>query len=274
MSMKPELQRRVQKYGWDKAASHYEKGWQEQLWPAQESLLSEVDLRNGEKVLDVSCGTGLVSLPVAEIVQPKGSVTGIDLSTGMIEMARQRAKDEKIKNVSFRQMDAEALDFEDNNFDVVICSLGLMYFPFPERALKEMQRVLKPGGKAVALVWGARKNCGWAEIFPIVDRRVKTDVCPLFFRLGTGNALKNTFEEAAFVKVDFKRFAYDLYFRDDEQACLAAFWGGAVALAYQKFEEQTRQEVDREYLDSIKKYQKNREYHIPSEFVVAEGIKK
>ena len=271
--MRPDLQRRVQRYGWDRAAPYYETGWQEQLWPAQESLLSEVDPQPGEKILDISCGTGLVTIPVAEIVQPGGSVTAVDLSEGMIEEANSRARRRGVNNVSFHRMDAEALDFEEEVFDTVICSLGLMYFPNPEKALKEMYRVLNPGGRAVALVWGERRQCGWAEIFPIVDRRVESDVCPLFFQLGTGNALAGVFEKAGFSEISTKRFTSELHFRNDEQACVAAFLGGAVALAYQKFDEEVRQEVHQEYLDSIKQFRDGRSYDVPGEFVITKGMK-
>ncbi|MCW9706124.1 class I SAM-dependent methyltransferase [Fodinibius salsisoli] len=271
--MKPDLQRRIQRYGWDRAAPHYETGWQDQLWPAQESLLAEADPQPGESVLDISCGTGLVTIPLAEIVHPGGSVTGIDLSEGMIEKARSRAEYKGIGNVHFKHMDAEMLEQADNSFDVVICSLGLMYYPNPEKALSEMFRVLKPGGRAAALVWGARKECGWAEIFPITDQRVESEVCPLFFQLGTGEVLHQSFEKVGFKHIEDHRFSYKLHFRDDKQACTAAFLGGAVALAYQKFDEQTKEEVCQEYLDSITQYRNGQSYDIPGEFVITKGFK-
>ncbi|MDZ7694101.1 MAG: methyltransferase domain-containing protein [Balneolaceae bacterium] len=232
--MKPDLQKRIQRYGWDKAAPYYETSWQEQLWPAQESLLSEADPQPGKKVLDISCGTGLVTMPMAEIVQPGGSVTGIDLSEGMIEKARSVKEQKGIDNVSFQRMDAEALNLPDSIFDLGTCSLGLMYFPNPNKALEEMHRVLKPGGRAVALVWGKRKECGWADIFPIVDHRVQSDVCPLFFQLGREKALEKAFLKAGFDDVATYRFSTTLHFTDDDEACMAAFLGGAVALAYAK----------------------------------------
>lgn len=271
--MKPELQRRVQRYGWDKASSYYDIGWQNQLWPAQERLLASMNIKPGDKVLDVSCGSGLITLPIAEAVKPDGSVTGIDLSEGMIEKARLRTEKLNFGHVSYKQMDAENLDFEDHSYDAVICSLGLMYFPYPEKALEEMYRVAKPGAEISTLVWGARKECGWASIFPIVDKRVKSDVCPLFFQLGTGNALKKTFESTGFKSVSFDRFSVSLNFKDDEQACIAAFWGGAVALAYQKFDKTTRTEANKEYLDSIQKFKTKEGYNITGEFVIAKGIK-
>lgn len=271
--MKPDLQRRVQRYGWDNAAPYYDTGWQKQLWPAQEKLLSSINLKPGDHVLDISCGSGLITLPIAKAVTPKGQVTAIDLSEGMIEKARERTAQKNIKNITYQQMDAENLDFEDNTFDAVVCSLGLMYFPYPEKAIQEMFRVAKPQGEVYALVWGARKECGWASIFPIVDKRVKSDVCPLFFQLGTGNALRDVFESTGFESVSSDRFSIKLNFKDDEQACIAAFWGGAVALAYRKFDEKTRLKSQKEYLDSIQKFKANDEYYIPGEFVITKGMK-
>ncbi|PWN08137.1 class I SAM-dependent methyltransferase [Rhodohalobacter mucosus] len=270
--MKPNLQRRIQRYGWDKAAPYYDSGWQRQLKPAQLKLLNKAGLKPGESVLDVSCGTGLITQKVTEAVGSEGSVTGIDLSEQMIEKARTRLNG-SYSNCSFRRMDAEDLIFEDITFDAAICSLGLMYFPRPERAIDEMFRVVKPGGRVSALVWGARQQCGWASIFPITDRRVKSDVCPLFFRLGIGDALEQAFMNAGFTHTDSCRFSKRLEFRDDEEACVAAFLGGAVALAYQKFDNQTREEVHAEYLDSIRQYKQAAGYSIPGEFVIVTGTR-
>src|SRR5699024_10687350 len=105
------------------------------------------------------------------------------------------------------------------------------------------------------------------------DRRVASDVSPLFFQLGTGNALVNALKTAEFAQASSKRFTTKLHFRNDEQACTAAFLGGAVALAYQKFDEQTKEQVCREYRDSSKLFRDGRSYHVPGEFVTARGMK-
>ena len=81
----------------------------------------------------------------------------------------------------------------DASFDVALCALGLMYMPDPAQALREMQRVLRSGGRLVAAVWGDRTRCGWSAPFPIIDDEVASEVCPPFFRLGqrdTGGAGK------------------------------------------------------------------------------------
>ena len=104
--------------------------------------------------------------------------------TSRARWSRRRAAAPSLRDlahVRFERGDAEALPLPDASFDAAVCALGLMYVPDPVRALCEMRRLLRPGGRAAAAVWGARRNCGWAEIFPITDARVASEVCPMFF---------------------------------------------------------------------------------------------
>jgi len=143
------VQRRVQRYGWDKAADYYERFWAKQLEPAQRRLLQLAALEPGERVLDVACGTGLVTLPAAEAVGPRGSVLGTDISEEMVRSLENAAKTRGFTHVTARRMDAERLELADAAFDVVLCALGLMYVPDPLQALREVRRVLRPGGRLV-----------------------------------------------------------------------------------------------------------------------------
>jgi ubiquinone/menaquinone biosynthesis C-methylase UbiE len=267
------LQRRIQRYGWDKAAGHYERFWREQLEPAQRLLLEMADLQPGERVLDIACGTGLITLPAARAVGSTGHVLGTDISDSMVSAARSAAVSAHATNTSFARMDAEHLDLSDDSFDAALCALGLMYVPDPVQALREMRRVLKPGGRAVAAVWGARNKCGWADIFPIVDARVESEVCPLFFQLGTGNALGFVMQQAGFEQVNTERINTTLHYDSADEAIGAAFAGGPVALAYSRFDDETRAAAHAEYLTSIAAFEHDGSYRIPGEFVVARARK-
>jgi ubiquinone/menaquinone biosynthesis C-methylase UbiE len=267
--MEPRLQRRVQRYGWDRAVAAYEHGWRDQLEPAHDLMVDMVALRPGDRVLDVACGTGLVSLRIAAAVGATGAVVGTDISGRMVDEARRIAALRRLANASFERADAEALPFADQSFDAAVCGLGLMYVPEPIKALAEMRRSLKPGGRAAAAVWGERRHCGWAEIFPITDGRVASDVCPMFFHLGTADVLAHAFAAAGFAEIRLERLQTTLRYAGAADALAAAFRGGPVALAYSRFDEATRRAVHAEYLESIAAYRTGDGYQIPGEFVVA-----
>ena len=165
------------------------------------------------------------------------------------------------------------MKFAEGSFDRVVCALGLMYLPDPQKAIREFYRVLRPGGRAVAAVWGERAKCGWAEIFPIVDSRVQSEVCPMFFTLGTGHTLSQSFTAAGFREIDTQRLRSRLLYETAEQACEAAFAGGPVALAYDRFSRDTKDKAHKEYLVSLEPYRAGESYSVPGEFVVVVGVK-
>ena len=269
--MDARLQRRVQRYGWDLASTEYDPLWEEQLAPARTAMLGSASLAPPEHVLDLACGTGLVTLNAARSVGPRGTVLGTDLSGQMIEVARQRALEQQLPNVEFQRMDAETLDLPNATFDVVLCALGLMYLPDPQRALREWLRVLKPGGRVAIAVWGKRVNCGWSPVFPIVDAEVDTDVCPLFFSLGEPDALAQLANDAGFQNVQQRRIATVLNYVDADEACDAAFVGGPVALAWSRFDAQTRARARARYKHAIEPWRRSEGYRIPGEFVIVAG---
>jgi len=271
--MDPRLHRRVQRYGWDKAAAQYERFWARQLEPAQTRMFDLAALEVGEQVLDVACGTGLITFRAQRAVGPGGRVVATDISDEMVQAVCQAALEQGATNVSAERMDAEELRLPDASFDAALCALGLMYCPEPGNALREMLRVLKPGGRVAVAVWGARPRCGWAEIFPIVERRVSSDVCPLFFQLGTGDALSYAMEQAGFVDIVSERLATTLHYETGEDACGAAFAGGPVAMAYSRFDDATREAAYAEYLASIEPFRDGAGYAVPGEFVVARARK-
>ena len=125
---------------------------------ATERMLEAAGLVPGNHVLDVAAGTGDQSILAARRVGPGGSVLATDISAEMLNITAHVAKLEGLTTLTTRVMDAEHLDLPDNAFDAVICRLALMLIPNRKLALREIRRVLKPGGKLAALVWSAQEN--------------------------------------------------------------------------------------------------------------------
>jgi ubiquinone/menaquinone biosynthesis C-methylase UbiE len=262
--MDARLQTRIQRYGWDLAADDYEPLWASQLSGVQHDLLAAAALSPGECVLDVASGTGRVSLQAAQAVGAMGSVLGVDLSARMVDAAQRRS----LPNTRFARMDAQQLALPDTQFDVVLCSLGLMYLPDPGRALREMRRVLRPGGRLVLSVWGERARCGWAALFEIVDAEVASEVCPLFFGLGRGDALARLCSETGLKHIRQQRLGTALTYVDGDEACRAAFVGGPVALAWSRLSQEARDRVHARYLDVLAAWRDGAGYRVPAEFVI------
>lgn len=127
-------------------------------WSPQ--LAELVGLRPGERVLDVACGTGDWTRCAAARVGPQGQVVGLDISPEMLAMARRKdGAGSAAAAIEWREGTADALPFPDAAFDVVCCQLGLMFFPDRIAALREMRRVLVPGGRLALMVWGRMAQC-------------------------------------------------------------------------------------------------------------------
>jgi ubiquinone/menaquinone biosynthesis C-methylase UbiE len=130
-------------------------------------LMELLELRPGARVLDLACGPGTLSKPMAEIITPSGEVVGVDLAEGMVALARSAG----IPNARFMVMDIEALAFPDATFDAVACGHGLQFAPDLARALREARRVLRSGGRFAASVPvepGTQRP--WSVVDQVVDR--------------------------------------------------------------------------------------------------------
>jgi SAM-dependent methyltransferase len=261
--------RRVQRYGWDAAAAAYDRGWVPLLERLTDDCVGRADLRPGERVLDLATGPGGAAFAAAAKVGAAGSVMGVDISERMIAAAIARADSAGFPKVRFERADMDATGALDGTYDAVICAFGLMYAADRRAALAEMGRVLAPGGRASVVVWGRRAACGWAELFPIVDARVASEVCPLFFALGVPRALEVSFGLAGFRDVVEERVPVTLTWASDDEACGAMLEGGPVALAWKRFSPEVRAGVRADYLASIAPFRHGAGYEIPSEVVFA-----
>ncbi len=115
------------------------------------SVMKKMQVQPGDSALDVCCGTGDWSFSLAKAVGPKGRVTGLDFSKNMLSVAEKKNTEKSIEQLSFTWGNAMELPFEDNSFDFVTIGFGLRNVPDYLQVLKEMYRVVKPGGKVVCL---------------------------------------------------------------------------------------------------------------------------
>ena len=116
--------------------------------PVAAGLVEAAALREGERVLDVACGTGIVARLAAERVGQRGAVEGLDPNPGMLAVAREAAPPDA--SITWHEAPAERMDLPDEGFDVVLCGMGLQFFSDREAGLREMLRVLVPGGRLLA----------------------------------------------------------------------------------------------------------------------------
>ncbi|HZS17509.1 MAG TPA: methyltransferase domain-containing protein [Candidatus Udaeobacter sp.] len=116
--------------------------------------VERLSLEPGSHVLDVCCGAGASALSAAEVVGPKGKVTGIDLSEGLLELARAKATQRGLSNSEFELGDLLSLRFADESFDVAVCVFGIFFVPDMAAAVRELWRCVRPGGKLAVSTWG------------------------------------------------------------------------------------------------------------------------
>ena len=158
--------RDVQKEAWNKSSAGWKK-WDEMmmtfLQPMTVEIIHMLRLLDNDFVLDVATGTGEPGLTISSTLK-HGKVIGTDLSENMLAVAAESAAQRGIHNFETVCCDISALPFEDGTFTAVSCRLGFHLFPDMQLALKEMLRVLKPGGRIAASVWGIPEKNPWISI--------------------------------------------------------------------------------------------------------------
>jgi ubiquinone/menaquinone biosynthesis C-methylase UbiE len=153
----------------------------------------------GERVLDVACGTGIVSRLAFQRVGSSGKVVGLDLNPGMLAVARSVSSD---MNIDWREEDATAMQLADASFDLVLCQQGLQFIPNKPTAVREMRRVLVPGGRLVTSTWTPiRDTPGFALLAEGLKRHISAEAASFMelpFSLGNEEELRRVMAGSGF----------------------------------------------------------------------------
>ena len=173
----------------------------EQLRPASDWMLAAVQLKPGERVLELAGGPGTVSLLAARAVGPEGQVIYTDFAEPMIDAGRQRLAREGAANVEARVMDAEAIELPDGAVDVVLCRMGYMFTADPAATFRETARVLVPGGRLALAVWSDAASNPWVSlpmqaIMQQLDAPPPPPGAPGVFALADAQRLRGLLEQA------------------------------------------------------------------------------
>ena len=172
--------------------------------PFAEALVAFLPPPVGAQVLDVATGTGLVAVEAARRVGPRGSVLATDFLPAWEPFVRTTVSAARVANVMFATMPAEALALPDASFDVAYCQFGLMFVPEPIRALCEMRRVLRPGGRIGIAVWSVPEKVGIFLIQRIVAAALPPatgEASPSPMSMGAPGLIEDMVAEAGFCNV-------------------------------------------------------------------------
>jgi len=190
---------------WNEVAPRYHKRWataSKGPFQSTKKLVSSLEIKNGDHVLDVASGTGVVTKILKQKVGKTGYVIGADTSTSAIKVAKKW--NEKSQNLLFVNADAENFSFK-KKFDVITCQYALFFFPNSQKALKNMKNSLKKDGKLGISVHGHPNRVPYFDcIFEAVTKYIPNYVppdTPDFDRFGTKKQLKDEVKKVGFSKI-------------------------------------------------------------------------
>lgn len=174
-------------------------------------VVAAAQVQPGMRVLDVACGTGVLTLEAAKAVSPNGAAVGVDLNPAMLSVARRKAPD-----IEWREAPAEALPLDSDDFDAVISQFGLMFFEDQRAAIREMSRILRPGGRLVIAVWDSLEAApGYAAITTLLDRLFGHPIAELLkapYSLGDSEALQSLLSSSGVIKPEVRRVDGEAHF--------------------------------------------------------------
>ena len=237
---------------WEELAPGWERG-RELLWestrPVGQWLVDALDPQPGQTILDLAAGTGETGFLAAQRLGPQGKLISSDLSPSMVEAAERVAPGFGVANVEFRVLDAEAVDLPDASVDGVLSRFGYVLRGDPPAALREVRRVLRPGGRFAFAVWAERSRNRWmtvpAEV--MVERGHLQERSDAEVRLSERRnpaSIRRLLAEAGFgeATIEELRVAYR-FASADELWFFVSELRGPVALALRQLDERERDAV-------------------------------
>jgi SAM-dependent methyltransferase len=194
---------------WGRAAAGWSKRAQsvrEFGLPVSAWMLDHAGLQPGLRVLELAAGPGETGFLAAELIRPGGSLVCSDATDEMLDVARARAQELGIENVEFKRIELEWIDLDTASIDVVLCKWGLMFSIDPEAALREVRRVLRPGGRVALAVWDEPAVNPWATIttralVELGHTKQPDPDAPGMFALAPPGRLQRVLEAAGFLDV-------------------------------------------------------------------------
>jgi len=193
-------------------------------------VASEAGIGPGDSVIDIACGTGVLALAALDRVGPHGKVTGLDPNADMLGVARR-----KNSQIDWRDGRAEELPFPDEAFDAAVSQFGLMFFAEPAKGLREMMRVLKPGGRiAVAVCDSLAHSPGYSAFAALLERLFGEQIANAFrapFVLGDAERLRALCAQAGIKGPEVRRLRGKVRFASiaslvsTERACVWTLGG-------------------------------------------------
>ena len=188
--------------GFDTVAAGYDHPSLSFFPETAKRLIEHLELEPDQHLLDVCTGTGVVALAAAEKLS-RGKVTGIDLSSGMLQQARNKAAEKGLSNIEFKQMDLEHLAFPQASFDVATSSFGLFFLDDMTQGLSNIAGTVKPGGKVAITTFTGDAFAPMADIFIKQFESTGREVPPLSWRrLATEDLIKEQFNAVNITNVD------------------------------------------------------------------------
>lgn len=216
-------------------------------------LLERMQPQRGDRVLDVACGTGVVARQVAPMVRDSGRVIGIDPSPAMLAVAHKAAAEAGLA-VQWEEGRAESIPFPDDSFDLVLCQMGLQFFPDKPAALREMRRVLAPGGRLAVSVWeGLEKHPVFNAANGSIERHTGVPAVAVPFSMGDPEELRALLADAGLDSISVEQVSFSARFADAKRfAPLQVQASAAVLPSLKAMDSDARLELARKVQEDVR----------------------